>query len=101
MDNLTTFRIELQVAAQKVIHQFMLHNDKIEEQLTNSLKLAMEHFDFQKEVSHIFTSEIRSAISEAMKRGKMRELVQARADKIFDELLEREFKNWESDHTKK
>lgn len=94
MDNITTFRIELNVAAQKVIHQFMTHNEHVEEQIRNAIKKTVEGFDFESEISRIATDQLRVAIREAMRYGKLEKKVRELTDKIYTELIEKELSKY-------
>jgi len=46
----TKVRVELEIAAQRLISQFMLNNQEIEKQLEAGVKKAFENFDFEKVV---------------------------------------------------
>jgi hypothetical protein len=91
IDNITTFRIQLDVAAQKVIHQFMINNDHIEEQLRNAIQKTVEEFDFEAEIRVIATEQLRKAVRDAMSYGELQKKVQEVAGKIYADLIEKEF----------
>src|SRR5690606_24393440 len=90
-DNITTFRMELDVAAQKVINQFMLHNESVEEQIRNAIQKTVENFDFEGEIQRIATEQLRTALREAMKYSVLENKVRELAGKIYEELIEKEF----------
>lgn len=90
-DNITTFRIELDVAAQKVIHQFMTHNEHVEDQIRNAIKATVEGFDFESEIRVIAEGQIRTAIRDAMNYGPLEKLVREKTQAIYTELIEKEF----------
>jgi hypothetical protein len=91
MDNITTFRIELDVASQKVIHQFMMHNEHVEDQIRNAIKATVESFDFEKEIRIVAEQQIRKAIRDAMNYGPLEQLVREKTQSIYTELIENEF----------
>lgn len=95
MDNITTFRIELEVAAQKVIHQFMMGNEQIEKQLSKSIQSAINSFDFEKEVSGIVHKQLRQAINNSFAYGELQKLVEERTNAIFERLIEAEFSKYQ------
>ena len=90
-DNTTTFKIELDVAAQKVIHQFMLNNEQIEERLRQAIQSAVESFDFDKEIRIIAQQQLRNALHDAMNYGPLEKLVREKTQAIYNELIEKEF----------
>lgn len=90
-ENITTFRIELDVAAQKVIHQFMTDNDHIEEQIRSAIENTVKNFDFEKEISIIAEQQLRKALRDAMSYSSLEKKVREMADKIYGEILEKEF----------
>lgn len=96
MKNVTTFKIELDIAAQKVIHQFMTGNEAIEEQLSNAIHNAIDTFDFQKEVEGIVKRQLREALNNSFTYGKLHDLVQAKTNAIYTKLIDAEFKKYES-----
>ena len=53
MENQTTFRIELDIAAQQVIHQFVQNNDRLEKELTAGFKKAIETTDIKGMISEM------------------------------------------------
>ena len=89
-DNITTFRIELDVAAQKVINQFMLHNEYVEEQIRNAIQKTVENFDFEGEIQRIATEQLRTALREAMKYSALEKKVWEITNKIYDDLINKE-----------
>src|SRR5690606_5025151 len=89
-DNITTFRIELDVAAQKVINQFMLHNEYVEEQIRNAIQKTVENFDFEGEIQRIATEQLRTALREAMKYSALEKKVWEITNKIYDDLIDKE-----------
>lgn len=90
-DNTTTFRIELDVAAQKVIHQFMTHNEHVEEQIRAAIENTVKNFDFEKEISAIAERQLRKALQDAMNYSSLERKVRELTDKIYGEILEKEF----------
>lgn len=90
-DNTTVFKIELEVAAEKVIHQFMVRNEQIEEQLTQAIKSAVESFDFHAEIKNIAQSQLRRALHDAMNYSVLEKLVREKAQIIYNDLIEKEF----------
>jgi hypothetical protein len=90
-DNITTFRMELDVAAQKVINQFMLHNEHVEDQIRSAIKATVEGFDFEREIRVIATEQLRKAVRDAMTYGELEKKVRAVAGKIYEEMIEKEF----------
>ena len=90
-DNISTFRIELDIAAQKVIHQFMTHNDHVEEQIRNAIKRTVENFDFEAEITRITTEQLRSALRDAIRYGELEKKVKEVAGKLYNEMIEKEF----------
>jgi hypothetical protein len=94
MDNITTFRIELDVSAQKVIHQFMMHNEHVEEQIRNAIKKTVESFDFESEIRIIAERQLRKALQDAMNYGNLEQMVREKTQIIYTELIEKEFSKY-------
>jgi hypothetical protein len=94
MDNITTFRIELDVAAQKVIHQFMTHNTHVEDQIRSAIQKTVEGFDFEGEIIRIATEQLRKALREAMMYSNLESKVREVTDKIYQELIEKELSKY-------
>lgn len=89
-DNVTTFTIELQVAAQKVIHQFMTSNEQVEEMMRKAIEKAVLEFDFESAVKGIVQRDLNKAIQCSMEYGKMKEYVEKKANIIFEKIIEQE-----------
>lgn len=89
MEGFTKIRFELEIAAQKVINQFMLNNRHIEDQLESGIKNAFEDFDFESEIKVATTNAIESEIRKSANWDRLTKLVREKADKIVDDHIEK------------
>ena len=94
IENTTAIKIELNVAAQKIIHQFMTGNELIEEQLKKAIEDGITEFDFELEVKKLVQRQLSEAVRESVQYGKLRELVAKKAESIFNKMIEKEFEKY-------
>lgn len=97
MRDLVSMRIEFDIAAQKCLNQVMINNTHIEEQLEAGIKRAFEQFDFVEFVANATQEAIKSQIRDSASWGKLRGLVQKKADEIVEAHIEREMEKWKKD----
>ena len=88
---MSAFKIELEIAAQNVIHQLMISNENIEGQLRSAIEKAISSFNFEAEVQGLAHKAIRDAIKESLDYGKLKELIQKRSEAILDAFVETQF----------
>lgn len=88
--NSTQFRIELDIAAQNVIHQLMISNDAIEGQLKSAIEKAITSFNFEDEVHALTSKAIRDAIQDSLDYGKLKQLIQKRTEAILDNFVDQQ-----------
>ena len=94
----TKVRVELEIAAQRLISQFMLNNQEIEKQLEAGVKKAFENFDFEKVVELQVKDCIASTIKAAGEWGRIREAVRKKADELIDSYVTKAIENFKKDH---
>jgi len=88
----TRISIELEIAAQNVIHNFLIHNNEIENQIKAGVEAAIKSFDFETEVARRCHSISNKEIRDAKSWDNVRKMVQMKADKIVDDYIEKELK---------
>jgi phosphomevalonate kinase len=101
MDNQTAIRIELDIAAQKVINQIMINNEAVAKQLKSGFEKAFQNFDFEAYAQQAATRAIEKAIQESANYGEVRKLVEKRSNEIINEILDAKFKALWGDSDKK
>ncbi len=97
MEDYTRFRLELEISAQKVIHQFVMHNEQIREQLESGIEAAVKKYDFQGEVEKMVDKTIKDAIWNSLNYGKLKEAVSKKVSEIADTLIDKHIKHLEDD----
>lgn len=86
--NVTAIKIELEIAAERVINQLMVNNEKVENEIREGVKSALESFDFKVVVENAIKSCIESAIKSSTEWGAIRKLVSAKTDEIVNQYIE-------------
>lgn len=86
----TTFKIELDIAAQSIIHQLMISNEEVANQLKSGIEKAISSFDFEAEVQGLTHHAIKKAIQDSLDYGKLKELIQKRTEVILDNFVEQQ-----------
>jgi len=89
MENFATIRMELDLQAQRVIHQYMVDNAKISEEVTRGIKEAFDSFDIaeaiRKEVSHCLQEAVRGSGN----WSTLRATIQKKMDIVVEEHIEK------------
>jgi len=96
MEDYTNFRIELEISAQKVIHQMVVHNEAVKQQLEDGIKRAVENYDFQSTVEEMVSKVIKDAIWNSISYGKLKEAVSTKVSEIADQLIEKHISHLKS-----
>lgn len=86
--NTSKVTFTLEVAAQKLISQYMLTNESIQDELEAGIKKAFDNFDFEAVVAESVTTAINQAIRQSIDWNKMRTAIRDKADVIIDKYIE-------------
>ena len=84
MENSTTIKLEIEVAAQRMISQYMIHNDQLKKQLESGIKKAFEDFDFEKTIENQVRETIAGIIKKSGDWGKIRRAVEEKLSEAID-----------------
>lgn len=93
MENNIIIKLELNIAAEKMINQLMINKENVHSGLEAGLKTAIENFDFEKEVEKYAVDKIRGIIRETVLGSKVESYLRKRIEKVVDELVEREIEH--------
>lgn len=97
MDNFTSVKIELEVAASRIISQVMLSNDTIEKEIEAGVKAAVLNFNFQAAVEKSVTKCIEDAIKQSTDWGVIRDAVKKETDKIVGTYIQASIDKFHAD----
>lgn len=97
MDNSIKIRLELEVAAQRIIGQYMFNNEKIEAEIEQGVKRAFESIDIAAEVEKTVIHSIEYAIRQSGEWGKIREAVKRKTDEIVEAYIEQAMNKFRND----
>jgi glutamate formiminotransferase len=97
MDNITRVNLEIQVAAQRMIQTFMLHNEQVKESIENGIKKAFKEFDFEEAVKDEVKKQLKASIVDYNVQREIRTEIKQKLSKIindkFDKINEEILKN--------
>lgn len=85
-----TVKITLEIMAEKMLSQYIIRNEEIEEQMKVGIINAFENFNFETEIEKMVSKTINDTIHSSTGWRKVKDLVQAKADKIVDDFIEKE-----------
>lgn len=91
-ENATIIKLEIEVMAQRLLQQYMIHNEQIEKQVEAGIKNAFENFDFEKEVEKIAKQAIEHSISSSINYGKINDMIKKKSDEILSGIADKYFK---------
>lgn len=97
VDGANILKIELEVAASRVMHQFALYNGDVQTQLENGFAKAIADFDYEAEIYRQAQRIIQESIRKAMTSSKIEELIRQKTDDIVQHYYEMEFKRLKND----
>lgn len=86
MNNQGQVRItmELEVSAQRILNQFMLHNKQMEEQLEAGIKKAVESFDFERAIEQKVKSTIQNSFLTSTTYSRIQEIIDEKINNFID-----------------
>lgn len=90
MEDQVSLKIELDIAAQKILNHVIINNDAIERQIESGIKSAFANFDFEGTVKKACENAIEDNIKKSIAWGKLREIVQLKADKIVSDHIDKQ-----------
>ncbi len=99
MENTSTIRVELDIHAQKMIHQYMIDNQRVEKEIEAGIKKAFESIDLEKEVERAVKKCIEDAIRQSADWGKIRDAVKKKTDEIVENYIEKSISKFRQDFT--
>jgi hypothetical protein len=99
MENTSTIRVELDIQAQKMIHQYMIDNQRVEKEIEAGIKKAFESIDLEKEVERAVKKCIEDAIRQSADWGKIRDAVKKKTDEIVEVYIEKSISKFRQDFT--
>ena len=101
MDDNIKIRLELEVAAQRIIGQYMINNRRIESEIEEGVKNAFESVDIAAEVEKTVKNTIEKAIRQSGEWGKIQEVVKKKTDEIVDTYIEQAINKFRKDFEEK
>lgn len=97
MENSVVIKLELEVQAQRIISQHMLHNAEIAKEIEAGVRAAFESINMADEVEAAVKSAIRSAITQSSEWDKIREAVKTKCDEIVNAHIDKAVAKFKSD----
>ena len=97
MENYTRVRVELDVVAQKLISQYIIDNERIENDIEAGIRRAFETIDLEKEVERSVKNAIERAIKDSSEFGKIRDAVKRKTDEIIETYIEKSISKFRQD----
>lgn len=86
--------LHLDIAAQKIINMMVINNEEIESQLKSGIEKAFNEFDFESVVTTATKGAIEREIKESTNWGKLRKIVQDKANEIVERHIEKEMEKF-------
>jgi len=80
-------KIELDLMAQRMIQGFLLHNEKVNGEIENGIKGALEKFDFEGEFARQVDKAVSNIIRDVMQTSKLREIVSNKVGELIDRYI--------------
>lgn len=93
MENTSKITLELEVHAQRIISQYMLHNESIEADIKIAVENAFNKFNFQKAIEDRITFQLEQAVSRSTSWDKIHTLTQTRVNEIVDKFVDTQLNN--------
>ena len=93
LDNTAIIKLEIEVMAQKLLQQYIIHNEQIEKQVEAGIKNAFENFDFEKEVEKIAKRAIEDSIKSSINYGSISNVIKKKSDEILNNIADKYFEN--------
>jgi len=93
MNEPSIIRVELDLSAQKVLHQFQIHNEQISADVQKGIERAVKEFDFEAAIAAKGKKLIEEVINNFMWNSELRKAIQAKVDLIVTDLLNKQFEN--------
>lgn len=101
MDDNIKIRLELEVAAQRIIGQYMINNKRVESAIEEGVKNAFESIDIAAEVEKTVRNAIEKAIRQSGEWGRIQEAVKKKTDEIVDTYIEQAVNRFKKDFEEK
>ena len=96
-ENMTTIRIELDVAAKRIISQVMMENEHLNQEIEAGVRASIEKFDFKGVVEAQITRCIEGAIKESSDWGLIRKKTKEAVEAITGEFIQRQVDAWKKE----
>ena len=87
-ENTSVIKMELDVKAKKLISQYMILNETIENDIQAGVENAFKNFDFKKAVEEQVKRAINNAVRNALDYGVLATYVKKASDKIIAQTVE-------------
>ena len=84
MENTTKITLEVEVAAQRFIQQYMVNNDHIQKEIKAGIEAAFKKIDFKKVIESQVDKCIRRIISDSASWGRIRRVMDEKLSDIID-----------------
>lgn len=96
-DGTTAVTFEIKMAAEKMISQVMIRNERFQEELEKGIENAINRFDFEEFVENITKAAIEDAIKTSGSWGKLRDVARTKADEVVDNYIKKQMENFKED----
>lgn len=97
MEDTTAVKFEINIAAERMLSQILIRNERFENELKTGIEKAIESFDFEKVIISQVQEQLRRTIQDSASWGKLRELAHKRADEVVQNYIDKEILNFEKD----
>jgi fructose/tagatose bisphosphate aldolase len=98
MENVTKVKFELEIAAQRLISEYMVNNAYIESELNQGIKAAFEKIDIAATIEKAVTDCIITAIKQSSDYGAIRNAVKEKTDKIVEHYIDSAVNKFKTDY---
>ena len=83
MEGISRIQVRLDILAQEMISQYMVHNQEIGKEIEAGIKLAFENFDVKGEVAKSVRQTLDSTIRHSTSWGKLDRVVAEKLDALL------------------